>query len=95
MSYVGGAMATLFGPAFNGLARRGPQLSVAFAAAHLIHVILIAFGRDFVLGALGEKIRSGRYAVQYVPFANLTVMAVLLRFAAFLQCLFPLRSAAT
>ena len=154
LSYVGGAMAALFGPAFNGLARRGRQLGLGFAAAHLIHVvlivwlgivigqiplqgtilwfflvalffayllmllsfgagvrvlgrlwrpllflgttyILIAFGRDFVLGALSEKIQNGRYAVQYVPFAILTVMAVLLRFAAFLQHLFPLRSATT
>ena len=35
--------------------------------------ILIAFGRDFVLGALDEKIQNARYAVQYVPFAILTV----------------------
>jgi hypothetical protein len=153
LSYVGGAMATLFGPAFNGWARRGRQLGLAFAAAQLVHVvlivwlgivigqiplqgtilwfflvalffayllmllsfgagvrllgrlwrpllflgttyILIAFGRDFLLGALGEKIQNGRYAVQYVPFAILTLLAVVLRFAAFLQRHFPFRSPA-
>ena len=33
LSYTGGAMATLFGPAFAGLARRARPLGLAFAAA--------------------------------------------------------------
>jgi hypothetical protein len=144
LAYAGGAMAVLFGPAFSGLARRGRELGLAFAAAHLVHVglivwlglvtgqvplqggirwfflvalfftyllallsfgswprtlgrfwrpllllgttyILIAFGRDFVLGALSKKTLGLRYAVEYVPFAFLTLAAALLRLAAFLQ----------
>lgn len=152
LSYVGGAMASLFGSAFAGLARRGRQLGLSFAAAHLVHVglivwlgvasgqlplhgrilwfflvalffayllmllsfgagprllgrwwrpllflgssyILIAFGRDFVLGALDREIKDWRYALEYVPFATLTLTAVVLRFAAFLQRRLPLRPA--
>jgi hypothetical protein len=153
LSYVGGAMASLFGPTFAGLARRGRQLGLAFAAAHLIHVglivwlgivtgqvplqggllwfflialffayllmllsfgagprilgrlwrpllfvgtsyILIAFGRDFVLDALNGDIRNWHFDLEYVSFAALTLAAIVLRFAVFLQRHFPLRSAA-
>jgi hypothetical protein len=153
LSYVGGAIASLFGLAFAGLARRGRQLGLAFAAGHLIHVglivwlgiltgqvplqggllwfflialffayllmllsfgagprilgrlwrpllfvgtsyILIAFGRDFVLGALNGDIRNWHFDLEYVSFAILTLAAIVLRFAAFLQRRFPLRSAA-
>ena len=117
-SYVGGAMAILFGPAFAGLARQARALGLAFATALQVHIglvvwlgvvigqiplqggvlwfflvalfftyllallsfgigmrslgrlwrpllflattyILIAFGRDFVLGALDPKNSSG------------------------------------
>jgi hypothetical protein len=44
--------------------------------------ILIAFGRDFVLGALDPNIRYWRYAAEYVPFALLSVVAIPLRLAA-------------
>ena len=56
--------------------------------------ILIAFGRDFVNGALSSRIQESRYALLYVPFAMLTLAALLLRFAAFLRRRFPMRSAA-
>jgi hypothetical protein len=44
--------------------------------------ILIAFGRDFVLGALNVKAQSWVYAAEYVPFALLSLIAIPLRLAA-------------
>jgi hypothetical protein len=41
MAYAGGAMAALFGPAFEPLARRGRECGLAYAAAMLIHVGLV------------------------------------------------------
>jgi hypothetical protein len=152
LSYAGGAMATLFGPAFAGLARRARALGLAFATALQVHIvlvvwlgvvigqiplqgailcffllalfctyllallsfgigtrnlgrlwrpllflattyILIAFGRDFVLGALAYKTRDWLYAAEYVPFALLSLIAIPLRLAAFLRQRFGLRSA--
>jgi hypothetical protein len=64
MAYAGGAMATVFGPAFVPLARRGREFGLAFAAAHLVHVGLVLWlyrvldrlpltGAVFVFFALG------------------------------------------
>ncbi len=152
LSYVGGSLAVLFGPAFARLARQRRQLGLAFASAHMIHVILvvwlgiligqvplsgrilyfflialfltyllvvfsfgagprilgglwrplllvatsyilIAFGRDFVEGALDIGHHGRLYAVEYVPFAMLTLAAIVLRVAAFLRRHFPVRTA--
>jgi len=152
LSYTGGAMAILFGPAFAGLARQTRALGLAFATALQVHIglvvwlgvvigqiplqggllwfflvalfftyllvlrsfgigmrnlgplwrpllflgttyILIAFGRDFVLGALALKTPDWRYAAEYVPFALLSLIAIPLRPAAFLRQRFGLRSA--
>jgi hypothetical protein len=41
LAYAGGALKTLFGPAFQPIAWRGRDFGLAFAAAHLIHVFLI------------------------------------------------------
>ncbi len=38
LSYAGGAMAILFGPAFAGLARQARALGLAFATALLVHI---------------------------------------------------------
>jgi hypothetical protein len=143
-SYVGGALAILFGPVFAGLARRARALGLAFGAALQVHIglvvwlgvitgripleggvlwfflialfftyllmlasfgfgmrnlgrlwqpllflvttyVLIAFGRDFVLGALDAKTHDRLYAAEYLPFALLTLMAIPLRLAAFLR----------
>ena len=153
LSYTGGAMAILFGPAFAGLARQARALGLAFAAALLVHIglvvwlgvvigqiplqggvlwfflvalffscllallsfgdgmrklgclwrpllflsttyILIAFGRDFVLGALTQKTYDWLYAAEYVPFALLSLAAIPLRLAAFIRQRVGLRSAA-
>jgi hypothetical protein len=152
LSYAGGAMAILFGPAFAGAARRARALGLAFATAIQVHIvfvvwlgvvigqmplqgailfffllalfctyllvllsfgigtrnlgrlwrpllllattyILIAFGRDFVLGALAYKTQDWLYAAEYVPFALLSLIAIPLRLAAFLRQRFGLRSA--
>jgi hypothetical protein len=41
LAYAGGAMSKLFGPRFIGLARRGRDFGLAFAAAQLVHVALV------------------------------------------------------
>jgi len=41
LAYVGGAAARVFGRRFDGLARRGRELGLAFASAQLVHVALI------------------------------------------------------
>src|SRR5277367_5355602 len=152
LSYAGGAIAILFGPAFAGLARQARALGLAFATALLVHIgfvvwlgvvigqiplqggllwfflvalfltcllallsfgigirslgrlwrpvlflgttyILIAFGRDFVLGALDQKAQHWLYAAEYLPFALLSLVAIPLRLAAFLRQRFGLRAA--
>ena len=55
--------------------------------------ILIAFGRDFVLGALDPTYQRWPSAAEYVPFALLSLIAIPLRVAAFLRQRFGLRSA--
>jgi hypothetical protein len=57
--------------------------------------ILIAFGRDFVLGALAPNVRYWRYAAEYVPFALLSLIAIPLRLAAFLRQRFELLPVST
>lgn len=42
-AYAGGALATIFGPALLPLARRGRDLGLAFASAHLTHAGLVAW----------------------------------------------------
>ena len=152
LSYAGGAMATLFGPAFARWRVGREPLGLAFAAALQVHIglvvwlgvvigeiplqgglllfflvalffsyllallsfgigirrlgrlwrpllflgttyILIAFGRDFVLGALDQTNQHWPYAAEYVPFALLCLIAIPLRLAAFLRQRFGLRSA--
>lgn len=43
LAYVGGPLASLFGPAFMGFARRGRELGLAFASAHVTHLCLVAW----------------------------------------------------
>ena len=152
LSYAGGAMAILFGPAFAGLARQARALGLAFATALQVHIglvvwlgvvigqiplqgsillfflaalfctyllmllsfgigtrnlgrlwrpllflattyILIAFGGDFVGGALAQKTQHWLYAAAYVPFALLSLIAIPLRLGAFLRQRFGLHSA--
>ena len=151
-SYAGAAMATLFGPAFAGLARQTRAFGLAFASTLQVHIglviwlgiiigqiplqggvlwfflvallftyllaslsfgigmrnlgplwrpllflgttyILIAFGRDFVLGALDQKNQHWPGTAKYVPFALLSLIAIPLRLAAFLRQRLGLRSA--
>ena len=41
LAYTGGPLATLFGSRFQPVARRGRELGLAFAAAHLTHFSLV------------------------------------------------------
>src|SRR5271154_1690380 len=43
LAYAGGALGSLFRPAFHGLARRGREFGLAFASAHLVHIGLIVW----------------------------------------------------
>jgi len=43
LSYAGGAMAILFGPAFAGLARRARAFGLAFATALQVHIGLVVW----------------------------------------------------
>ena len=43
LSYAGGAMAILFGPAFAGLARQARTLGLAFATALQVHIGLVVW----------------------------------------------------
>jgi hypothetical protein len=43
LAYTGGPLARLFGPRFQPIARRGRELGLAFAAAHLAHVALVSW----------------------------------------------------
>jgi hypothetical protein len=43
LSYVAGALAQFFGPAFAGLARRRRELGLAFAAALAVHLTFVAW----------------------------------------------------
>ena len=40
-AYVGGALATVYGPSFQPLARRGRDFGLSFASAHLMHFGLV------------------------------------------------------
>jgi len=65
---------------------------IAFGA-DFVPGALIAFGADFVPGALNQKTQYWLYAAEYVPFALLSLIAIPLRLAAFLRQRFGLRSA--
>jgi hypothetical protein len=43
LATYGGALATLFGSGFQALARRGRDIGLAFAAAHLVHIALVVW----------------------------------------------------
>lgn len=43
LAYTGGPLALVFGPTFQPVARRGRELGLAFASAHLAHVGLVAW----------------------------------------------------
>jgi hypothetical protein len=43
LAYAGGPLAVLFGPAFGGLARRGREFGLAFAATLLVHLALVVW----------------------------------------------------
>ena len=64
LAYAGGALATLFGARFAALARRGRELGLAFAAAHLVHVALVVW-----LYHISREPPVGRFALVYFGIA--------------------------
>ncbi len=43
LAYTGSALATLFGPRFQPIKRRGREFGLAFASAHTVHIALVAW----------------------------------------------------
>src|SRR5271155_1608802 len=76
LSYVGGAMAILFGPAFAGLARRARALGLAFATALQVHIGLVVW-----LGVvIGQIPLQGRILLFFLAGLFCTYVLVLLSF---------------
>ena len=76
LSYTGGALAILFGPAFAGLARRARALGLAFAAALQVHIGLVIW-----LGvAIGQIPLHGRILWFFLVALFGTYLLVLLSF---------------
>ena len=55
-AYVGSAMALVFGQRFDGLARRGRELGLAFASAQLVHVGLVLWLYYMAVGPGGAMV---------------------------------------
>ena len=76
LSYIGGAMAILFGPAFAGLARRARALGLAFATALQVHIGLVVW-----LGVvIGQIPLQGRILLFFLVALFGTYLLVLLSF---------------
>ena len=76
LSYAGGAMAILFGPAFAGLARRARALGLAFATALQVHIGLVVW-----LGVLiGQIPLQGPILLFFLVALSFTYLLVLLSF---------------
>jgi hypothetical protein len=76
LSYVGGAMAILFGPAFAGLARRARALGLAFATALQVHIGLVVW-----LGvAIGQIPLQGGVLLFFLVALSCTYLLALLSF---------------
>lgn len=75
-SYVGGALALLFGPVFGGLARRARALGLAFAGALQVHIALVVW-----LGVVTHRIPLQGGVLWFFLFALfLTYLLVLASF---------------
>ncbi|MGB7097488.1 MAG: hypothetical protein WBD95_01800 [Xanthobacteraceae bacterium] len=55
-AYVGGSIAWLCGPRFDGLARRGRELGLAYASAQLVHVGLVLWIIHIATGPSGAMV---------------------------------------
>lgn len=76
LSYAGGAMAILFGPAFAGLARQARAFGLAFAAALQVHIGLVIW-----LGvAIGQIPLHGRILWFFLLALFITYQLALLSF---------------
>jgi len=75
LAYAGGAMAKLFGPTFDVLARHGRDFGLSFAAGQLVHVGLIVW----LSHVSGEPLRVTNWFVmaECIGLAWLYVLALL------------------
>ena len=73
LSYVGGAMAILFGPAFAGLARQARALGLAFATALQVHIGLVVW-LGVVIGQIPLQGRVLWFFLVALFFAYLLVL---------------------
>src|ERR1700723_1753124 len=80
LSYAGGAMAILFGPAFAGLARQARALGLAFATALQVHIGLVVW-----LGVVIGQIPLQGRVLWFLLVALFSLIAIPLRLAAFLR----------
>ena len=71
LAYAGGGLAALFGPVFQPLKRHGRDLGLAFAAAHLVHVALVAW-----LCWIGATPASGVFLFFGPPLALVYLLAL-------------------
>jgi hypothetical protein len=86
LSYTGGALAILFGPAFAGLARRARALGLAFAAALQVHIGLVIW-----LGVvIGQIPLQGGILLFFLIALFCTYLLVLLSFGIGTRNLGPL-----
>jgi hypothetical protein len=57
LAYTASAMATLWGPPFNRLARYGREFGLAFASAQLVHVgIILRYGAGAGMAFSGSRL---------------------------------------
>jgi hypothetical protein len=76
LSYTGGAIAILFGPAFAGLAHRARPLGLAFATALQVHIGLVVW-----LGVvIGQIPLQGGILLFFLAALSCTYLLVLLSF---------------
>lgn len=70
LAYLGGPLVTLFGSRFQPLARRGRELGLAFASAHLMHAGLVVWlyhiSRTPPIGVFGAIFFSTALAFTYL-----------------------------
>ena len=80
LAYAGRAMNALFGAAFAPIARRGRELGLAYAAAHLIHVGLVVWlfhisSRPPLSGKLFDFFTIGIIWTYILAFFSIRVLA--------------------
>lgn len=85
VAYTGGAIRTLFGPAFAPIARRGREFGLAYAAAMLVHVGLIVW----IFQISAKPPLGGKVLLFFLTGLVFTYMLAVLSFGKLAQLLGP------